>query len=177
MQKRMWQNAYRTTVVCVDSYDDGVLAGRMYNPGLQNGERFHGLMQFLIKMEDLLDTLQFPTALHGQPRLFPCAGTGRFGTGIRAASAGEARDLCAQGTVPAKCQLAGFCYLAGRRERRELSQRAGIGAVDGQRPFNGRGLTQCAVQSASENQRRGEPRNEITETANRLKGRDAKPGG
>lgn len=24
MQKRMWQNAYRTTVVCVDSYDDGV---------------------------------------------------------------------------------------------------------------------------------------------------------
>ena len=60
MQKRMWQNAYRTTVVCVDSYDDGVLAGRMYNPGLQNGEQFHGLMQFLIKMEDLLDTLQFP---------------------------------------------------------------------------------------------------------------------
>ena len=60
MQKRMWQNAYQTTVVCVDSYDDGVLAGRMYNPGLQNGERFHGLMQFLIKMEDLLDTLQFP---------------------------------------------------------------------------------------------------------------------
>ena len=60
MQKRMWQNAYRTTVVCVDSYDDGVLTGRMYNPGLQNGERFHGLMQFLIKMEDLLDTLQFP---------------------------------------------------------------------------------------------------------------------
>ena len=60
MQKRMWQNAYRTTVVCVDSYDDGVLAGRMYNPGLQNGERSHGLMQFLIKMEDLLDTLQFP---------------------------------------------------------------------------------------------------------------------
>ena len=47
-------------MVCVDSYDDGVLAGRMYNPGLQNGERFHGLMQFLIKMEDLLDTLQFP---------------------------------------------------------------------------------------------------------------------
>ena len=78
MHKRMWQNAYRTTVVCVDSYDDGVLTGRMYNPGLQNGERFHGLMQFLIKMEDLLDTLQFPQPFMDSRGFSPARGRATF---------------------------------------------------------------------------------------------------
>ena len=60
MQSRMWGNAYRTTVVCVDSCDNGVLTGRLYNPYLENGETFQSLMQFLLKMEDLLDGMQFP---------------------------------------------------------------------------------------------------------------------
>ena len=60
MRERMWQNEYRTSVVCVDSYRDGVLAGRLYNPGLPQGETFLSLMQFLLKMEDLLDTMRFP---------------------------------------------------------------------------------------------------------------------
>ena len=30
MPMKQWGNAYRTTVVCVDSYDEHVLRGRLY---------------------------------------------------------------------------------------------------------------------------------------------------
>jgi hypothetical protein len=60
MQSRMRGNAYRTTIVCVDSYQNGVLSGRMYNPYLEDGETFQSLTQFLLKMENLLDSMQFP---------------------------------------------------------------------------------------------------------------------
>jgi|Cm1ome_4_1110797.scaffolds.fasta_scaffold06949_2 hypothetical protein len=60
MQSKMRGNAYRTTVVCVDACKDGELLGRLYNPYLENGEIFQGLMQFFLKMEDLLDSMEFP---------------------------------------------------------------------------------------------------------------------
>lgn len=60
MRSKMRGNAYRTTVVCVDSYTDSVLAGRMYNPYLEDGATFQSLMQFLLKMEELLESVQFP---------------------------------------------------------------------------------------------------------------------
>ena len=60
MQNRVWANAYRTTVVCVDAYDEGVLKGRLYNPSSPDGECFHSLMDFLLKMEALLDRMNFP---------------------------------------------------------------------------------------------------------------------
>lgn len=50
MQERVWGNAYRTTLVCVDTYDQGVPEGRLYNPYLPDGTRFHGLMEFLVKL-------------------------------------------------------------------------------------------------------------------------------
>ena len=57
---KMWGNEYRTTVVCVDAYEDGVLSGRLYNPALTGGTQFRSVMDFLIKMEDLLDRMQLP---------------------------------------------------------------------------------------------------------------------
>lgn len=60
MPNRIRGNEYRTTLVCVDTYRDAVLDGRFYNPYQAGGERFQSLMQFLLKMEDLLDGMQFP---------------------------------------------------------------------------------------------------------------------
>lgn len=60
MQGRMWGNEYRTTLVCVDSYEQGILAGRLYNPYLSEGASFHSLMEFLRIMEKLLDGMNFP---------------------------------------------------------------------------------------------------------------------
>ncbi len=60
MQGRLWGNEYRSTVVCIDSYQDRVPRGRLYNPGVPQGEEFHSLMEFLLKMEELLDGMRFP---------------------------------------------------------------------------------------------------------------------
>lgn len=60
MQEISRGNEYRTTLVCVDSYENGVPAGRFYNPGCSEGKTFLSLTQFLVKMENLLDSMQFP---------------------------------------------------------------------------------------------------------------------
>lgn len=60
VQGRMWGNEYRTTVVCVDSYEQSVLTGRLYNPYLSEGRTFDSLMEFLRVMEELLNGMNFP---------------------------------------------------------------------------------------------------------------------
>lgn len=60
MQNRAWGNEYRTTLVCVDDYQDSILRGRMYNPYFPEGKTFRSLMEFLRAMEELLDEMQFP---------------------------------------------------------------------------------------------------------------------
>ena len=60
MQSRICGNEYRTTVVCIDSYDNAVPEGRFYNPYLPQGKSFDSLTQFLKSMEDTLDQMQLP---------------------------------------------------------------------------------------------------------------------
>lgn len=59
MQK-MWGNEYRTTMVCVDSYENRVPVGRFYNQYCPEGVRFESLIDLLKKMEDMLDRMRFP---------------------------------------------------------------------------------------------------------------------
>ena len=60
MTAKAWGNEYRSTTVCIDSYESGVLTGRLYNPYLDTGQAFESLTQFLFRMERLLDTMSFP---------------------------------------------------------------------------------------------------------------------
>lgn len=60
MQMKQWGNTYRTTVVCVDSYAHHILQGRLYNPYLSEGAAFYSAMEFLLRMENLLDDMRFP---------------------------------------------------------------------------------------------------------------------
>ena len=62
VQNRVQANEYRNTLVCIDSYEDGVLDGRLYHPQLHSGEQFHSAIHFLRKMERLLDATKFPRA-------------------------------------------------------------------------------------------------------------------
>lgn len=64
MQRRVSENKYRTTMVCIDSYDGNVLNGRLYNPYIPKGWGFGSLMQFLLGMEDLLDGMNFPQSFN-----------------------------------------------------------------------------------------------------------------
>ena len=70
MEGRLYGNEFRTTMVCVDQYDEsGVLTGRLYNPYLTGGEQFRSLMEFIRKMEELLDGTRLPQA-YAKPRSF-----------------------------------------------------------------------------------------------------------
>jgi hypothetical protein len=60
MAERARGNEYRTTIVCVDDYTEEILSGRLYNPYFHEVESFHGVMSFLLKMEDLLDRMHLP---------------------------------------------------------------------------------------------------------------------
>lgn len=60
MRVRITGEEYRVTTVCVDSYENGVLSGRFYNPYLQEGKEFRSMAQFLLGMEQTLDMMEFP---------------------------------------------------------------------------------------------------------------------
>ncbi|WP_295867839.1 hypothetical protein [uncultured Oscillibacter sp.] len=60
MGEKRWQNQYRDTLVCIDSWDDGVCTGRLIHRELPGPVGFRGVMQFLLEMEKLLDDMQFP---------------------------------------------------------------------------------------------------------------------
>ena len=59
-KERFKGNQYRSTRVCIDSYEDGIFAGRFYNPGSADEYGFKSMSQFLVQIEDLLDQMQFP---------------------------------------------------------------------------------------------------------------------
>ena len=60
MPGRVQGNEYRTTQVCVDDRKDGRFSGRLYNPYWEGGVPFSSVMEFLTRMEELLDQMQFP---------------------------------------------------------------------------------------------------------------------
>lgn len=68
MMGQCWTDVSRKNLVCVDSYDGGVLKGRLLS-AWQDIECFSSLSQFLIKMEQLLDEMQQPQS-YTTPRTF-----------------------------------------------------------------------------------------------------------
>ena len=62
MTKRVWGEEFRTTLVCIDSYESGVPKGRFYNSYMSTEQHFQSLTQFLQGMESTLETMDFPKA-------------------------------------------------------------------------------------------------------------------
>lgn len=61
MQDRIRGDACRTTMICVDSYEQGVPVGRFYNFGQnEDGTAFYGLTQLIVEMESILDSANVP---------------------------------------------------------------------------------------------------------------------
>ena len=60
MAAKMWGNGYRTTTICVDSYDKSVPVGRFYNQYCPEGVHFHGVIDLIKKMETMLDQMSLP---------------------------------------------------------------------------------------------------------------------
>ena len=62
-----YSEEYRTTLVCVDSYQKGVPQGRFYNPYMEAEQTFQSLTQFLQGMEKTLEMMDFPKAFTATP--------------------------------------------------------------------------------------------------------------
>ena len=60
MQAKRWTNEYRTTLICIDRYENRVPEGRFYNPHYSEGVRFYGVIDLLVKLDRMLDEMQFP---------------------------------------------------------------------------------------------------------------------
>ena len=57
---KVWENRYRTTMICVDSYIKSVPVGRFYNQYYPDGVEFHGAIDLIKKMDALLDQMNMP---------------------------------------------------------------------------------------------------------------------
>ena len=61
MQGRIRGDASRTTIICVDSYEQGVPVGCFFNCGQESEScSFQSLTQLLVGMEHILDSTNFP---------------------------------------------------------------------------------------------------------------------
>ena len=131
MQNRIRSNPYRTTLVCVDSDQEGLLTGRIYHPYLPSGAKFQNLMQFLLTMEPAGQAAVSPVVQSPQILPGPAGAPASLSAGKRIPYR-KSRHLLRARDFPAECQLAGICNLAGKEEGRKLSQCVGVGSADAQ---------------------------------------------
>lgn len=59
MSPKQWENGYRTTTICIDSYEKGVPVGRFYNQYCPEGVSFYGAIDLIKKMETMLEQMNF----------------------------------------------------------------------------------------------------------------------
>lgn len=61
MEERIRTEECRTKLICVDSYENGVMTGRLYDTNYEDeGTSFQSLVQLLIEMEQRLNAMNFP---------------------------------------------------------------------------------------------------------------------
>ena len=68
MGSRYWEKSGRKYRICVESYEDLIMQGWISVPNQKN-EKFSSMMEFLLKMETLLDQEKRPQA-YTMPRRF-----------------------------------------------------------------------------------------------------------
>ena len=56
----MYDNTFRTTLICIDVYENKIPKGRLYNSFLENGIEFNGTIDFLQNVERLLEQIKIP---------------------------------------------------------------------------------------------------------------------
>lgn len=66
VQDKARGNEFRTTMICVDSYQNGAMSGRMYNQYVDGAETFTNLTQLLLRMDCLLDEMNFPQSFQAK---------------------------------------------------------------------------------------------------------------
>lgn len=55
-------NDYRTSIICLDSYEGKHMCGRLYNPYYIEEKHFVGLIELLYSLDGLADIIHYPKA-------------------------------------------------------------------------------------------------------------------
>jgi hypothetical protein len=66
MSSQVYDNVFRTSVICIDSYKDRVLNGRINNEYYNEGVAFHSVMEFLLSMEYVLEEMNWAQSFSGK---------------------------------------------------------------------------------------------------------------
>ena len=86
--QKLWVPQNRKTTLCVDSYDGGILQGRLCGAD-HTVECFENLIQFLIKMDTMLEEKQAPQAYTTARTFLPVLVPLESGAGAHIANKGK----------------------------------------------------------------------------------------
>ena len=67
----MCEEVYRTSVISIDSYENRILVGRIFNPCLENEISFRSTIEFIKEMEKLMEALNCPQAFSEKREFSP----------------------------------------------------------------------------------------------------------
>ena len=65
---------YRNALICVDSCGNGTMQGRFFHPYLESGEGFRSLAELVLKLEQVMDEMNFPQAAMQLRKFSPVSG-------------------------------------------------------------------------------------------------------
>lgn len=66
MKSQVYDSVFRTSVVCVDSYNDRILCGRINNEYCPDGISFKSTIEFLLNMEYVLEEMNWAQSFSGR---------------------------------------------------------------------------------------------------------------
>lgn len=71
MKYQQYDNLFRSTIICVDGYENKVPIGRLYNSSNEEGVSFHGVMELLLSMESMLEEMNGPQSFSSRRSFGP----------------------------------------------------------------------------------------------------------
>ena len=71
MKYQQYDNLFRSTIICVDGYENKVPVGRLYNSSNEEGTSFHGVMELLLTMESMLEEMKGPQSFSSRRSFGP----------------------------------------------------------------------------------------------------------
>lgn len=71
MKYQQYDNVFRTTIICIDRYENKVPVGRLYNSFYETGAAFHGVMELLLSLESMLEELKCPQSFSSRRTFRP----------------------------------------------------------------------------------------------------------
>lgn len=123
MQQMKGNNPNRTTLVCVDSFEDSIPSGRMYDLYFGKAVKFHGVMQFMFHMEELLNKMNSSKDLENLQASTSSLNDGENPIDVKSIEKGKVETFSIQVVSRKNMSWQGtVCWMDGEREKQFHSE-------------------------------------------------------